>query len=261
VQVTDNANATASKQFALNISTGATLSSNGIANSASYTAGAVAAGEIVTIFGSFPGPRSTVTLQLDGRGYVSTNLAGMQVFFDGVASSIIYAASGQLSAIVPYSVVGRSFTQVQVWYQGQASNIVSLTVVGAAPGIFTSDASGRGQGAILNQDGTVNSANFPAPAGSYVSVFATGEGQTNPSGVDGKPGDSSPPQPIAQPITATIGGRDAQVVYAGGVSGLVAGVFQVNIQIPPETTPGSAIPLNIGVAGLSSQAGVTLAVK
>src|SRR5215831_12816963 len=66
-----------------------TLSAAGIVNAASYAGGSVSPGEIVTIFGSFPGPAGLFTLQLDNRGYVSTNLGGEQVLFDGVPAPMI----------------------------------------------------------------------------------------------------------------------------------------------------------------------------
>src|SRR5215468_8122532 len=141
---------------------GQTLSVGGIVNAASYAGGSVSPGEILTIFGSFPGPANLITLQLDSPGFVSTNLSGQQVFFDGVPAPLIYAVAGQVSVVVPYAVSGKSTTQVQVSYQGQSSNTVSIPVAVVAPGIFTLDASGVGQGAILNQDGTVNSATDPA---------------------------------------------------------------------------------------------------
>jgi len=82
LQVTDNANAVATEQFSLTIG-GGTVSTNGIVNAASYAGGSVSPGEIVTIFGTFPGPASLVTLQLNSQGDVSTNLGGMEVSFDG----------------------------------------------------------------------------------------------------------------------------------------------------------------------------------
>jgi uncharacterized protein (TIGR03437 family) len=261
VQVTDHDNATATRQFNLTVSGGGmSISAAGIGNSASYLGGSVAPGEIVTIFGSGLGPAAVVGLQLDNRGYVSNSLGGTQVLFDGVAAPMIYTTATQVSAIVPYGVSGT--TQVHVAYQGQSSNVVSVPVTAALPGIFTADSSGHGQGAIVNQDGTVNSPGNPAPAGSVVFIYATGEGQTNPTGVDGKPGDSPAPLPIAQPgMTATIGGVNAPVLYAGGVPGLVAGVLQVNLQIPASVQPGSSVPVQLSLGGHTSQTPVTLAIR
>lgn len=67
------------------------------------------------------------------------------------------------------------------------------------------------------------------------------------------------PKPLL-PVAVEIGGMPAVVQYAGGASGLVAGVMQVNAVVPAGVTSGSAVPVTIKV-GTSSQAGVTLAVK
>ena len=82
-----------------------------------------------------------------------------------------------------------------------------------------------------------------------------------PGGVDGEPAGYPPPVPVAQPVTATIGGVSAPVQYAGGAPGEVAGVMQVNVQIPQGLSASSAIPISIRVGGQDSQTNVTLAIK
>jgi uncharacterized protein (TIGR03437 family) len=260
LQVTDTAGSTGTAQFNLTIvASTATLAASGIVNSASYAGGSVSPGEIITLFGSFPGPATLVGLQLVG-GIVSNNLSGAQVLFDGVAAPMIYAKAGQMAAVVPYEVNGRSATQVQVSYQGQTSNTVSMPVTSVMPGVFSYDSTGRGQGAIINQDGTINSASNPAPAGTVVAVYATGEGQTNPAGTDGKPGVPPAPIPIVQPVGASVAGISASVQYAGGAPGLVAGVLQVNVKIPAGAGSGS-VPLLVSIGGQSSQSLITVAVQ
>jgi uncharacterized protein (TIGR03437 family) len=259
-QVSDSTNATASTTLSLTIVQVPVISANGILNAASYAAGGVAPGEMITIFGSGLGPATLAPLQTNQQGYVATSLGGTQVLFDGTPAPLIYSLAGQVSAVVPYETFGKSSTKVQVVFQGQSSSTVSLPVVTALPGVFTLDSSGHGPGAIVNQDGTVNSATNPASAGSIVMIFATGEGETNPDGTDGKPDGFPAPTPIAQPVTATIGGANADVQYAGGVAGLVAGFLQVNVRVPSSVPAGSAVPVILSIAGKSSQANVTLAV-
>lgn len=262
LQVTDSANKTASKQFTLTINGGpATLASSGIVNSASYAGGRVSPGEIVTIYGSFAGPAKLMTAQLDGKGFLTRSLDGAQVLFDGAPTPLIYASAGQMSAVVPYDITGKAATQIQISYQGQLSNSVTLPVADALPGIFTSDSTGKGQGAILNQDGTVNSPSQPAAAGSVVVLYATGEGQTNPGGSNGKLGDAPLPTPIGQPVIAMVGGVSARVLYAGGAPGLVAGLLQVNLQLPGNVAAGNAVPVTLSIGGSTSQPGVTLAIR
>jgi uncharacterized protein (TIGR03437 family) len=106
----------------------------------------------------------------------------------------------------------------------------------------------------------VNSAGNPAAPGSIVFIFGTGEGQTNPGGLDGQPDGAPAPTPLAQPVTATVGGAAAKVISAGGVPGLVAGVFEIDVQIPPGAAAGNAVPVVITVGGKTTQSNVTLAV-
>jgi 6-phosphogluconolactonase len=219
------------------------ISANGVVNGASQVGGAVSAGEIVIISGSNFGPGAFTGDQLDSNGYVTTSLAGVQALFDGVAAPLLSAQAGQVTAVVPYEVSGNPSTQLQISYQGQASSAVTVPVAVAAPGIFTADSSGSGQGLISNEDGAANAPGNAASAGSTVVVYATGEGQTIPGGVDGKPGDSATPPVPVQTVTATVGGLDALVVAAGGISGMAAGYMQVSVQIPQNVTVGDSVPI------------------
>jgi uncharacterized protein (TIGR03437 family) len=230
-----------------------------VVNAASFLSGPVAAGEIVTVFGSGFGPGLLTTLRLTA-GLVNTTLGGTRVLFDGVPAPLIYTVENQLSAVVPYAVAGKSSTQVQVEYRGTRSAPVTLQLAPSSPAIFTLDSSGRGAGAILNQDSSVNSPANPARIGSVVSIFATGEGQTSPAGVDGKSGSDPVPHPIL-PVSVTIGGQTVTPIYAGGAPGNVAGLMQVNVQIPSAIQTGSAVPVVVQVGNTSSQAGVTMTVR
>ena len=163
-----------------------TLTAAGIVNAGSFLSSPVSPGEIITIFGLALGPPGLTTLQLDLNGGVATTLAGTRVLFDGVAAPLVYVGANQISAIVPYEVAGKSSTSVMVQLNGKNSNGVTLGVAASAPGIFTIDSSGRGDGAILNEDGTVNGPSNPALKGSVAVLFVTGEGQTTPTGVNGK---------------------------------------------------------------------------
>lgn len=184
----------------------------------------------------------------------------MQVSFDGNAAPLFYVQSGQLNVSVPYEVSGQTSTQMQVGFMGIQSDPIALQVTATAPALFTVDPGGTGQGAILNQDNSLNSASNPATAGSVVILFATGEGQTAPAGVDGKIASDVLPMPLA-PVTVQIGGVSASVLYAGGAPGEVAGVMQVNVMIPTGISAGGAVPVQLTVGGVVSQPGVTLAIR
>jgi len=237
------------------------LPAAGVVNAASYASGAVAPGEIVSLFGTAIGPPAPASLALTNPRLVSNSLAGVHVLFDGVPAPVLYASAGQVNVVIPYSVAGESVTQVQVEYLGALSPPVSLPVAATAPGMFTRDASGVGQGAILNAvDESLNSASNPAAPGDWVSIYATGAGVTTPAGVDGllATGPSYPPNAH---VSVTIGDLPCQLNYAGGAPGLVAGLLQINAQVPAGVTPGPSVPVAVTIGNISAQAGVTLAVR
>jgi uncharacterized protein (TIGR03437 family) len=122
------------------------------------------------------------------------------------------------------------------------------------------DSSGKGQGAILNQDQSLNSAGRPAAQGSIIVLYATGEGLTDPAGEDGKVAKDAPPQPRLR-VSVTVGGRSADVVYAGGAPEFVAGLLQVNARVPLDAPVGPAIPVVLTIGTANSQPGVTMAVS
>jgi uncharacterized protein (TIGR03437 family) len=236
------------------------LTAAGVANAASYAPGAVAPGEIVSLFGSAIGPPAPAPLALTNPVLVANSLEGVHVLFDGVPAPVLFASSGQLNVVVPYAVAGESTTQVQVEYLGSLSAPVSLPVAATAPGIFTLSASGAGPGAILNAvDESVNSATNPAARGDWVSIFATGAGATTPSGVDGLLA-SGPSYPPNAPVIVTIGGITCPLNYEGAAPGLVSGLVQINAQVPAGVSPGPTVPVSVSIGGVSAQNGVTVAV-
>jgi uncharacterized protein (TIGR03437 family) len=214
-----------------------------VTNAASNLSGPVAPGEVVVLYGSGMGPAALAQYQLDPTtGLVDTNLAGTSVIFGGTPAPVLYTSATQIGVVTPRSIAG-STVQVFVKYQGQTSAPVTLPVAPVAPALFTADSSGQGQAAASNQDGSVNGAAQPAKVGSYISLWLTGAGQTNPA------------------VLVTIGGRSVTPQYAGQAPNAVAGVMQINAQIPSGIQAGNAVPVVVEVGGVSTQAGVTVAVS
>ncbi|MGH3184368.1 MAG: IPT/TIG domain-containing protein, partial [Streptosporangiaceae bacterium] len=230
-------------------------------NAASLIPGPVAPGEIVTLQGSGLGPTPGVSGTITAAGAFATSAAGIQVLFDGVPAPLLYVSGSQINAVVPYEVFNRSTTNIQVSAMGVTSATLSLGVNPSAPGIFTASGSGSGPGAILNQDGSLNSVSNPASLGSIVSIYATGEGQTSPAGQDGRIIATDVRKPLL-PVTVLIGGVPAtSVQYAGSAPGLVSGTIQVNVLLDDTIGKGSAVPVQIQVGSAVSPGAVTVAVQ
>jgi uncharacterized protein (TIGR03437 family) len=196
--------------------------------------GAVAPGEIVTLFGrAFP-PNPNVT-------------------FGGHGAPILYANSNQINAVVPFDVSSPS-TVVAV--QG-ADGQYTLPVWPVVPALFVANGTGYGPLAALNENGTVNSSSNPAKAGSVVSLYMTGLGAMTPPIGDGQLGPLQAPFPMpVLAVGASVGQQVAQVLFAGQAPGLIAGAVQINVRIPPGTPSGNAI-LFVYVGNYQSQVGPT----
>jgi len=192
------------------------------------------------------------------------------VTFDGIPAPIIYSSSDQISVMVPYGVAGRGRVNMIVNYKGNASLPFGINVVDVSPGLYTLNAtstaagSGVGQGAILNENSTINGQNNPEQAGHFIQIYATGEGLTTPRGIDGAINPARLPLPVpVGVVSVTIGGIQvpaSDVIYAGEAPGSVQGQLQVNARIPDTLSAGPQ-PIFITIGGVPSQAGVTVQVR
>lgn len=230
-------------------STGGGTQTLTIANAASYQIGAIAPGELVSLFQ--PGLLPATAAASD-----------LSVTFNGVVAPLLYAGANQINAVSPFELNGQSSAAVVVSYQNQPVAQATVLVAAEAPGIFSANDSGSGQALAFNQDSTANSPSNPAPRGSVISIYASGgglftqalpDGQILPSNVTGIS--------VAAKYAAGVGNRDAIIQYAGPAPGLIAGTLQINLLIPSNAATGSAIPLAVFIGGVSTQSGLTIAVK
>ena len=233
-----------------------------ITNGADFLATSVSPGELVSLFGSNIGPATPAGLQLTSSGMVPTTISNTSVTFNGIPAPLTYVSVNQVNAIVPYEVATLSTATVILTNNGVTSAAFQVNISPTAPAIFSQGSNGSGQGAILNQDLSGNSSSNPAPAGGIICIFATGEGELTPPGVTGSVTPSSGstfPKPNL-PVTVTIGGQPATVLYAGEAPGLVSGVLQVNAMVPDGTKAGNQ-PVVISIGGVSSPNVITAAIK
>jgi len=215
--------------------------SSGVVDGASAKSAPVSPGKVVVLYGNRMGPANLTSGQV-ANGKLAAEAGGTQVLFDGVPAPVLYSSAGQVAALVPYSVEGKAGTQIVVKNGANTSDPVPLTVVPAAPAIFSADTSGTGQGVILNSDLSVNSSSKPAAKGSVIVIYATGEGQTLPAGVDGQLANGPTYAKPLNNVSVTVGGQPAEVLYAGAAPQLVAGVMQINVRVPNGVQAGDVPP-------------------
>jgi uncharacterized protein (TIGR03437 family) len=241
----------------------AAVSISGYANSASYATGGIAPGELITITGTNIGPATLANAVFDpASAKYNTLVAGTRFFFDGVAAPIYYVSASQSAVVVPYEVAGKSSIQLVAETNGVRSAAVTIPVLAAIPGLFSLDSSGRGQGVVFNEDGSLNSASNPAAKGSIIVFFGTGEGQTTPPGVTGGLAKPQPQYPKpALPVSVTIGGVQTESpAYAGSVPEQLMGEFQINVRVP-SNAPSGSVPVVVTIGSASSLGSFTAFIR
>ncbi|HEU0122877.1 MAG TPA: hypothetical protein VFQ91_20260 [Bryobacteraceae bacterium] len=222
---------------------------------------AITPGMLLSLRGAGLGPVQGVNGSISSAGAYETSYGTYRVYFDGVAAPLLYISDTRIDTAVPYAMAGRRSARVEVENAGVRSNPMDLILSpDAAPGIYTQDGSGVGQASVLNQNGSLNSLTNPAAAGSVISFFATGEGQTEPAGQDGRVIATDLRRPVL-PVAVNIGGSAAEVIYAGSAPGLISGLMQVNVRIPADAPRGGAVALELRVGPAPSRAGVTIAIQ
>ena len=223
-----------------------------VTNAASYSARAIAPGEIVSIFGIQLAATTASANQLP----LPTQLSNVQVMVNGVSAPLLYVSPQQINAQIPVDSTG--FAQLQVITSGGNVARSSFAIAPAVPGIFTTNWQGTGPGAIAHSaTGQLVTAENPAVAGETITIYSTGLGVVSPVVATG----NAPAKPQGEtvlPVTAAISGTSARVVYAG-LAPSVPGLYQVDAQVPAGVAAGVQ-PLQIVQNGALSNI-VTLAVR
>jgi uncharacterized protein (TIGR03437 family) len=219
--------------------TGVFVNPQAIVNAASNApAGdAIAPGEFIAIYGSGLAAATAVANALP----FPTSLGGVTVSINGALAPVYFVSSGQIDCIVPYGVTGQS-AAITVTSNNAASNSVSVSLAKTAPGVFTVDTSGTGDGAIEHGDGTLVNAASPAKKGEMVVMFVSGLGGLTTPVTDGS-GASGANNATTQLTVYVAGIPSTSVTYQGLT--VEAGLYQINFQVPANLTFTGELPVAI----------------
>jgi len=222
----------------------------------SATESPVAAGSLATVYGQF----FLDGLQTASGTPLPHSLGGLALQFGSGLEAPMYAVTGQQANFqVPWELEGQSQASLSVVVNSQTSAAVTMSLAPFAPGIFSINGQGTGQGAVLDTLNRLVDSSAPAPRGSAIQIFCTGLGAVSNQPASGSP---APSVPLASTITlptVVIGGASATVLFAGLTPGAV-GLYQVNALVPADSTQGPAVPVAIGM-GSSQSNTVTIAVQ
>jgi uncharacterized protein (TIGR03437 family) len=204
------------------------------ANLASGDRKLLAPGSIVAIHGT-----GLAQAEEKAAGFpLPATLGGASVTLNGVTAPLFYASPTEIHAQIPFNTDAGKATLV-VTAGGQQVASIGVTIEIVAPGLFMAE---QGRARVDNGD--------PAAAGTEIVAYLTGMGAVAPAVATGAAASDAR---VIEQVSATVGGKDATIVYAGLVPGY-AGLYQVHL-IVPEVAPGD-YPLRISVANLPSNTGI-----
>jgi uncharacterized protein (TIGR03437 family) len=245
-------------------------------NAASLFSESLAPGALATIY-PLGVTFSTVTANSNQQPNpvpYATVLADTQVLFNGQPAPLLLVSPGQINFMVPMNAPTSGTADVQVVRQSTGQILTDGTVAmnSVSPAVFGGNGAciraGKCPAAVVNDaDNTVNGPSNPAAAGSYISIFATGQGF-----VQGAPSDGDIPRgglvntPVVPKVfinacyvddSSCTKETGVDTVTFSGLSPQFPGVWQINVRIPKSTGPGAQVPLFIVMENVYSQTSPT----
>ncbi len=168
----------------------------------------------------------------------STQLAGTRVKVNGMYAPVLYASVGRIDFQCP-SVEPGTVLAISAETEAGVANAVATTMQYSAPGLYSWDGSGQGQGlvtisgtSLLATSRTYQATGQPAEPGDTISILVTGIGS---------PGNAAFLQvKIADSYMAP----DSVQAIPG-----MAGAYQVNVKVPGSVPAGDAIPVVLHIGG------------
>lgn len=175
-----------------------------------------------------------------------TNMAGVQVFVNGVAAPLYLVSPGQINFQTPFGVTGNSATIRVV--NNQSSSQATAPLAPTNPGLFTWAVPGESpvRGIVLHANMNLVTPSNPAAPGETVVLYLTGLGELDPSVVAGAANPSSPLAWMREPRLSVLFGGEAatRIWYAGGAP-TFAGLNQINVDIPYSAPESDFTPVSL----------------
>ncbi|MBI4464853.1 MAG: choice-of-anchor D domain-containing protein [Acidobacteria bacterium] len=228
------------------------INPGGVVNGASFAAGAaVAPGSVASAFGSNLAPSAAGSLT---------------VRMNEVNAPVFAGTSTQVNFQVPWERSGATQADMIVTVDGVTSSPVSVPLAALAPGLFSTNSSGSGQGVILIANTPYVAApvgmfpgSRPVNRGGYISIYCTGLGPVTNQPATGVKASGDPLSFTTATPLVSVGGVPASVVFSG-LAPDYFGLYQVNVQVPEAAPTGNAVPIALTIGGVTSNT-VTIAVQ
>lgn len=212
-----------------------------------------APGQIIEVTGGGFGPANPIYNSPDSTGRYPLKAGGFTVKIGGNYAPVFSVARGTITVQVPFELSATTAPlTLQVFENGNALNPIQLGVTPTFLGFFETgawnDQTDLPVLAASNEDGTINSADNPAPVGSIVSLFGTGLGLLSPPLKTGRLNPLPPSGPLSRTALLSECWNCGDILYLGSAPGLSTGIVQANIRIPQNSPGEGPRPLSINVS-------------
>jgi len=211
-----------------------------LVHSGTLQSSGIAPGTIMTIFGDHLGPAAGESFTIQD-GHAPFTLAGLSMTVDGMPAPLLYVQDNQVNFVAPFALrTDGARVPICVTADAKSSCLYAPTITNAAAFYFVNN-----RVAAINQDGTINSPDHPAHAGSYVSLYFTGAGKLEGSTPDG----GIAGLPVQQIVNAAVSSNfsfspacvtpcQTDVLFIGAVPTLIYGANVVIVRLP-QAAPAS----------------------
>ncbi len=238
------------------------IAAAGIVNGTSFDRG-VAPGTWLTIQGWNLSATTRIWNQSDFNGSsLPTSLDGVRVTIGGIPAYVYFISPTQLNVLAADGLE-QGYGNVIVTNAAGTSDPRLASIRTMDPGLFQFDPEQRAYVAAVHPDGAFVGkpdlfggavATRPALPLEDILLYGSGFGPTDPPTPSGQLVPVA--TPLARPVVVLIGGRVAQVKYAGLIS---SGLVQLNIVIP-DGLPAGDYEVEIFVDGVPIQDGVFITI-
>jgi uncharacterized protein (TIGR03437 family) len=178
-------------------------------------------------------------------------LAGIQVKVNGIAAPLLFRSDSQINFQCPVLTPGTPLTITLEGAAGVLSTPILTEMQPAAPGLFTVGGTKQGVILIANTNEIAMETNEaipsrPAKPGEFLTIYTSGLGESSEDVVPGDPAPSNRQILLKNKVTIVVAGVELVPDFAGLAPG-TAGLYQINVQLPADETPGDNVLLYLNV--------------
>lgn len=220
-----------------------------VANGASFYVRSIVPGEIASVFGE----NLSTAVEVATGFPLPTELGRTKVLVNGIAAPLFYVSPTQINFQVPFETPSWRHIDVVVtpdtMRPGDQITLKVATTVSDI-GAFSAEIDGAWRPIVVNASRNpweLVSPSHPVLPGEWITLYLTGLGAVSPEVPTGQPAPISPLSRTVNSATVKINAQEMQVDFCGLAPGW-AGLYQINVQIPPDAQAGLQI-LQVQVSG------------